>query len=346
MVKMEFKDFILEEKEKTAVFTFGRFNPPTIGHQKLVDKVKDVAHEHKGEHYVYASATADKKKNPLDVETKVKYMKKAFPDTHVVGASKETPTFMHVAKKLHQAGYKHLVMVAGSDRVEEYHKLLHQYNGKDYHFKSIKVVSAGQRDPDAEGAEGMSASKMREAATRGDHISFHKGLPDTLSHDEKNELLHHVRKGMGLHEVSNNFWGDPKTTKRFLDATPGAKKEMKKKTYNEVYKELFGDKKVPVLCMTTEQRAALFESHPEDQLEFGSYRTSNFDMCPGAVEKFKEAIARHNELEMAHTGTPTGKPEPLPDVEAEIKGEHEQLAPVNTDSKVVRMMKFKQYLEV
>jgi nicotinic acid mononucleotide adenylyltransferase len=334
---MEFKDFIVEAKEKTAIFTFGRFNPPTVGHQKLVDKVKDVAAEHKGDHYVYASHSADKKKNPLDVETKVKYMKKAFPNTNVIGASKETPTFMHVARKLHEAGYKHLVMVAGSDRVEEYHKLLHNYNGKDYHFKSIKVVSAGQRDPDAEGTEGMSASKMRDAATRGDHINFHKGLPDTLSKDEKTELMHHVRRGMGLQEESKNFWGDPKTTERFLKATPGATGKMKRKTYNEVYREMFGDKTVPVLCMTKEQRDALFEAQEDSMvIEYEGYRTSNLDQCPGAVDKFKDLIKKHEdkELNALSTGQAIEVPaEPEPSLEPQ-------------EPKHIRMMKFKQYLEV
>lgn len=182
-----------EEKAKTAVFAFGRFNPPTIGHEKMIDAVHNEAKKHGAVGHVYASHTEGKSKDPLSQKDKLHYMNKAFGykvDVH--GSSKEMPTFMHVAKHLHQQGHEHLVMVAGEDRVKDYEEKLHKYNGKDYNFKSIKVISAGHRDPDAEGAEGMSASKMRAHAHAGEHEEFKKGLPKAL-HPHAQEIMDKVR---------------------------------------------------------------------------------------------------------------------------------------------------------
>lgn len=188
---------VMEEKEKTAVMTFGRFNPPTTGHEKLIHKVESVAAEHGGTAHIIASHSEGTGKNPLPTEKKLGYLKKvAKQDTHVSSSSKESPSFLHQAKKLHDAGHKHLVMVAGSDRVDEYHKKLHQYNGTHegalYNFKSIKVVSAGHRDPDAEGTEGMSGTKMREHARSGDMKGFKSGLPKAL-HPHAKEIADHIR---------------------------------------------------------------------------------------------------------------------------------------------------------
>jgi hypothetical protein len=192
-----------ESNGKHGVLAFGRMNPPTIGHEKLVNKVKEVADQNNAEHRIVLSHSQDAKKNPLDVETKVKHAKKAFPGTNIVGASKEEPTIMHQAAAMHKAGVEHLHVVAGSDRVEEYKKLLNTYNGQTgrhghYNFKSITVHSAGERDPDAEGAEGMSASKMREHAMKGNQRDFHQGLPHHMSAEDKEAIYHDVRKGMGV----------------------------------------------------------------------------------------------------------------------------------------------------
>jgi hypothetical protein len=184
---------------KTTVMTFGRMSPPTLGHAKLVQKVKDVAKEHNADHKIVLSHTQDTKKNPLSVEDKVRFAKHYFPGTNIEGASKEHPTFLHHAKKLSDSGTEHLVMVAGSDRVDEYHKLLNKYNGHpgNHNFKKITVVSAGHRDPDAEGAEGMSASKLRAHAVAGHYKEFKSGLPKG---DEKvhKEMYHKVRSGLKL----------------------------------------------------------------------------------------------------------------------------------------------------
>jgi nicotinic acid mononucleotide adenylyltransferase/chloramphenicol 3-O-phosphotransferase len=197
---MKLKDFLTEQKKKTIVFAFGRFNPPTVGHELLVNKVLDTAKASKADHVIYASRSQDPKKNPLDVKTKVSYLKKMFKGGKFVAASDEVRTFMEVAKELSEQGYKDIVMVAGSDRVPEYQKLLDKYNGQDFHFDTVKVVSAGERDPDADGASGMSASKMREAAHKNDFKSFRQGVPASLNDREAKELMLRVRRGMSIKE--------------------------------------------------------------------------------------------------------------------------------------------------
>lgn len=191
--------------KNTVVMAFGRMNPPTVGHEKLIDKVKSVAAEHGADHEIILSHSSDKKRNPLTAEQKLKHARAMFPGTNISTSSKEMPTYLHHAKRLSQSGYKHLVMVAGSDRVPEFKKTLEQYNGKpDHHnFESIKVVSAGNRDPDAEGTEGMSASKMRAHASSGDFHSFRKGLPTNLKTRHAIRLFNDVRRG--LKEEKANF---------------------------------------------------------------------------------------------------------------------------------------------
>jgi predicted ABC-type ATPase/nicotinamide mononucleotide adenylyltransferase len=202
---MRFKDFILkEEKESHAVLAFGRLNPPTTGHQVLVNKVHEIAKQHKATHHVVVSSSQDKAKNPLSSAQKLKHAQRFFPKTNVSVATKEHPNFLKQAEKLHKKGATHLHMVAGSDRVDEYHKLLHKYNGTHkgalFNFKHIKVHSAGQRDPDAEGATGMSASKMRAHAASGNYNEFKKGIPSHVRDHHAKELYHEVRKGMNVKE--------------------------------------------------------------------------------------------------------------------------------------------------
>ena len=197
-----FIQYLFEAAEKHAVLSFGRMNPPTVGHEKVVDKVHEVAKKHNAEHHVVLSHSQDSKKNPLTAAEKVKHAKRAFKGTNVRAASADKPTILHHAADLHKAGVKHLHVVAGSDRKEEMHNLLHKYNGQEskhghYHFKSITVHSSGHRDPDAEGSEGMSASKMREHAHGGNKEAFHSGAPSKMSPKHKDELYHAVRKGLG-----------------------------------------------------------------------------------------------------------------------------------------------------
>ena len=201
---MKFSDFLREQKEKHAVLAFGRMNPITSGHEKLVQKVKDIAGSVGGSHHIVLSHSQDSKKNPLSAAQKVKHAKRAFPDANFTAASKEAPTFFHHAENLYKQGVTHLHMVGGSDRVDEYHRLLHKYNGTHegarFNFKSIKVHSAGERDPDAEGTTGISASKMRDHATKGNFKEFKKGVPSTMSDEHAKHMYNDVRKGMKLHE--------------------------------------------------------------------------------------------------------------------------------------------------
>jgi predicted kinase len=192
---------------KPVVMAFGRMNPPTIGHEKLVNRVHQLAKDYNAPHHVILSHSVDAKKNPLDVAAKVKHAKRFFPGTNITASSKEKPTFLQHAQALHQAGHDHLVMVAGSDRIPEYEKKLNQYNGegpgKLFNFKKIEVKSAGQRDPDAEGAEGMSASKMREHAQNNNFGEFKQGVPSHVPEKHARELFRDVRRGMGLNENVN-----------------------------------------------------------------------------------------------------------------------------------------------
>jgi predicted kinase len=204
-----FLELVEESKqgENHHVMTFGRMNPPTTGHLKLIDKVKDVADKNKANHSIVVSHSQDSKKNPLSGETKVKHLKRYSPGTHIESSSKEHPTFLHHAEKLHKSGVTHLHMVVGSDRVKEMKEKLHQYNGTHkgalYNYKKITVHSAGHRDPDAEGSEGMSGTKMRSHATSGNYKEFKKGVPGHVADHHAKELYHDTRKGMGIHENVN-----------------------------------------------------------------------------------------------------------------------------------------------
>jgi len=189
--------------EKHGVLAFGRMNPPTVGHEQVINKVHEVAKAHNAEHSVVLSHSQDAKKNPLPADVKVKHAKNAFPGTNITAASKEKPTIMHHAADMYAKGVQHLHVVAGSDRKEEYENLLNKYNdGQDYKhgkykFKSITVHSSGERDPDAEGTAGVSGTKMRELAGAGNQKEFHAGLPTKMKTLHKTALYNDLRKHMG-----------------------------------------------------------------------------------------------------------------------------------------------------
>lgn len=214
------------QTHKPVVMAFGRMNPPTIGHEKLVNKVQEIAHDYNAPHHIIISHSVDAKKNPLDIRRKLIHAKRFFPGANIEASSKEQPTFLQHAARLNQMGHDHLVMVAGSDRIPEYEKKLQQYNGegpgKLFNFKKIEVKSAGQRDPDAEGAEGMSASKMREHAQNNNFSSFKQGVPAHVSEKHAKELYRDVRKGMGIHEGVNH--GMFKAI--FVSGGPGSGKDI------------------------------------------------------------------------------------------------------------------------
>ena len=192
---------LVEAKGDDVTFTFGRFNPPTVGHEKVMDATKSAATK---EYRVYASKSQDAKKNPLQYEQKVKWMKRMFPKhKSKIQSGGNYRTALDVAVKLHGEGYRHLTMVVGSDRVNEFKKLLKKYNGVQsthglYDFKTIKVKSAGERDPDAEGVAGMSASKMRKAAMDNDFKAFALGLPPRFKDGDR--LFNDIKKEMPIKE--------------------------------------------------------------------------------------------------------------------------------------------------
>ena len=192
------------DRDSTIVFAFGRFNPPTIGHAKLMNTVKQVARKERANSQVFASASSDPRKNPLDQTSKVKFMKKMFKGSNIKSAGGNQRTFMEILKTYDKM-YGKVIMVAGSDRINEFQKLADKYNGKDYNFKSIKIVSAGDRDPDADGASGMSASKMRDAAKNDDLKSFTMGVKGLLSDKDIKDLYNATRKGMGIREGIETF---------------------------------------------------------------------------------------------------------------------------------------------
>ena len=169
--------YLKESKNSTAVISFGRMNPPTIGHQKLVDKVKEVARSKGGRPMIFLSHTQDSKKNPLGYSDKIKFARAAFGRDVVKPSSAKT--LIDIANKLSRE-YDNLVMVVGDDRVREFDSLLNKYNGQDYSFETIEIVSAGTRDPDSSDVSGMSASKMRDFVSSDDMDSFRDGLPQRL----------------------------------------------------------------------------------------------------------------------------------------------------------------------
>ena len=191
----------------TLTLAFGRFNPPTIGHEQLMNVARDAAKKDKdGQYLIFPSRTQDKKKNPLDPDTKISYMKRMYPDhaDNIVN-DPETKTIFDVLKMAHNDGYTNVRIIGGSDRVKEFDKLSGNYNGQLYAFDNIEVVSSGDRDPDAKGMEGMSASRMRLAAAESDFKTFREGLPPNIKRSEAKELFDVLRGSMQVKE-GWNIW--------------------------------------------------------------------------------------------------------------------------------------------
>jgi hypothetical protein len=195
----------ITEAKETAVFGFGRFNPSTIGHEAVIEKIASVA---KGNpFFIYPSHTTGPK-DPLKHSLKIAWMRKMFPKYKKnIIVDNKAKTVINIAEKLYKDGYKNLILVAGSDRVKEFDTLLQRYNDAPdkkgnqlFKFDSVKVVSAGERDPDADGVAGMSASKLRKAASDGKFDDFKKGIPNTLNDADKKKYYFDVRKGMGIRE--------------------------------------------------------------------------------------------------------------------------------------------------
>jgi len=184
------------------VLVFGRFNPPTVGHQKLLQSAQREANRTNADLKIYPSRTQDPKKNPLDPGMKINFMKQMFPEyEESIIDDAGTKTIFDALVSAYNEKYKNATIVVGQDRLSEFQGLAQKYNGSDlYNFENIVVVSGGARDPDADDVTGMSASKMRAFATDGDFQSFAKGLPPALKNMQKRELFNNVRKSMNVKE--------------------------------------------------------------------------------------------------------------------------------------------------
>lgn len=200
-MKKTLKEFLAKDTDKqpkAVAFAFGRMNPPTAGHEKLIQKVESIAKRIKGDAIVYVSASQDKNKNPLDVRTKIKYLKPLYPNVQFKPATGNTRTFMEVLKNDLNKKYSDVYMIGGSDRISEFKKLITQYNGKDYDFDKTEVMSAGARDPDAQGTTGISGTKMRLFAVKNDYNNFRKGLPVKMKDADGKKLFKDLRTAMGI----------------------------------------------------------------------------------------------------------------------------------------------------
>ena len=187
-----------DEQEKHIVFSYGRMNPPTAGHSKVVDKVKSHADKIGANHSVIVSHSQNNKTDPLHHEHKKEYLRHIHPDVNFEHSTKEHPHFLAQLKKFNQEGHSHATMVVGSDRVKQFKALAHKYNGKEYNYKKINILSAGHRDPDAEGVAGISGTKMRNHASGNDYKSFKAGLHANHSDEHAKKLFKATRQGMNL----------------------------------------------------------------------------------------------------------------------------------------------------
>ena len=189
----------VEKTKGTLTIAFGRFNPPTTGHEKLLDTVASSSDDN--DYMIVPSRSQDKKKNPLDPDTKVAVMQKMFPKHRdKIVNDKNNRTIFDVLKKAHTDGYANVRILGGADRVKEFEKLTGDYNGKLYNFDNVEVMSAGARDPDSDDVTGMSASKQRKAAAEGDIKAFMKGVPKSLSQKDAEELFKKIRTAMNIKE--------------------------------------------------------------------------------------------------------------------------------------------------
>jgi len=193
------------DDEADMTVSFGRFNPPTIGHEKLLNKVKQVAG--RGNYEIYPSRSNDPDKNPLDPDTKIGYMQQMFPQhaKHIMNNPK-TRTIFDALKGANERGAKSVNIVVGQDRQKEFENLANKYNNNLYKFDRIKVISAGDRDPDGEGVSAMSASKLRKAAADDDYDTFRTGMPKAFKDENARKLYDSIRKGMNVKKQQNEMW--------------------------------------------------------------------------------------------------------------------------------------------
>ena len=194
----------VEKTKGTLTIAFGRFNPPTTGHEKLLDTVSKSSDD--GDYVIVPSRSQDPKKNPLDTDTKVSIMRQMFPQhSERIVNDPQNRTIFDVLKKAHMDGYANVRIVGGADRQKEFDKLVNNYNGKMYQFDNVEVRSAGDRDPDSDDVEGMSASKQRKAAVENNFDAFYKGIPSSMSKKAAKEMFNNIRLAMNVSD-GWNMW--------------------------------------------------------------------------------------------------------------------------------------------
>ena len=288
----------VEKTKGTLTVAFGRFNPPTIGHQQLMDVAANAAAgDEDGQYLIFPSRSQDKKKNPLDPDTKIDYMQRFYP-THAgnIVNDPNTKTIFDVLKMAHNDGYANVRIVGGADRVKEFEKLSNNYNGQLYQFDNIEVISAGERDPDAKGVEGMSASRMRLAAAENDFKTFRSGLPPGVKRSEAKELFDILRGSMRIKE-SWDIW----------DIAP--KLDFKSLRENYVNEKIFQIGQLVenlntglvgkiirrgtnyLICVTESEM--MFKSWIRDVSEYRAPRNRNKTLREQKIEEIKNFINKH-----------------------------------------------------
>ena len=185
-----------------VVITFGRFNPPSLGHENLLNVVQEQAEELEAEYRIYPSRTSDKKQNPLDFKTKYNILQHVFPDhaENIINDPENGDNIYDILTSLHDEGYHHVIVVCGDENVQKYEKIAQKYNGSVYDFYGVEVVSANMTDPDDDKSEGITSSMMRKAALENDYETFKQGLPGNVSKKECRAIYRQVRKSMSLTE--------------------------------------------------------------------------------------------------------------------------------------------------
>jgi len=275
-------------RKSTAVIGFGRMNPPTSGHEKLVNKIINEAISRDGDPLVYLSKTQDSDKNPLTYDQKMRYAKAFFGKKYFpVSRSR---TIIEVAKEL-DGVYENLVVVVGSDRIKEFSGLMNRYNGRDYNFKTLDVISAGERDPDSDGVTGMSASKMRAAAEDGDLKSFTKGVP-SKGRRFANAMYNDVRKGLGMVEESfddmvANFLGERVVNGKLDPLSAMGKSKLTGREVAQYYRD------------NPKAKSASKKKEVKLGIELALDLSGNYNYAIKEIDKIKRNLSKHPEVQKA-----------------------------------------------
>ena len=290
----------VEKTKGTLTIAFGRFNPPTVGHQQLMDVAAQAAEADGNEYLIYPSRSQDKKKNPLDPDTKISYMRRMFPQhSERIVNDANTKTIFDVLKKAHNDGYTNVRIVGGADRVKEFEKLSNTYNGQLYAFDAIEVVSAGDRDPDAKGVEGMSASRMRLAAAEGDFRKFREGLPPEMKRSAARELFDTVRASMNIQETVNVWEIAPKMDFQSLRENYVAEKifqigQLVENLNTGLVGRIIRRGTNYLICVTESEM--MFKSWIKDVSEFYVSRDNTRSLAESKISNIKNFINKHRKV--------------------------------------------------